>query len=121
MRSEAVYWILAAQALVIMPLLWQLPQWLWGLWGLTLFWRYASEKTWVNRTAGIIKWLLAAECLNRLVFYFSTQIQHRGHGRPFGNVVYFKTIECHSHKDGLLLILSVLSPLPHNFYLIKAC
>ncbi len=103
-RSEAVYWILAAQALVIAPLLWQLPQWLWGLWGLTLFWRYASEKTWVSRTAGIIKWLLAGGALVGWYFTFP----HRSNTEAMVGLLVMsfilKTIECHSHKDGLLLI-----------------
>lgn len=103
-RSEAVYWILAAQALVIVPLLWQLPRWLWGLWGLTLFWRYASEKTWVNRTAGIIKWLLAGGALVGWYFTFP----HRSNTEAMVGLLVMsfilKTIECHSHKDGLLLI-----------------
>ncbi|MFO1370217.1 MAG: DUF3488 and transglutaminase-like domain-containing protein [Marinagarivorans sp.] len=103
-RSEAVYWILAAQALVIMPLLWQLPQWLWGLWGLTLFWRYASEKSWVNRTAGIIKWVLAAGAL--IGWYFT--FPHRSNTEAMVGLLVMsfilKTIECQTHKDGLLLI-----------------
>lgn len=103
-RSEAVYWILAAQTLVIIPLLWQLPQWLWGLWGLTLFWRYASEKTWVSRTAGVIKWLLAGGAL--LGWYFT--FPHRSNTEAMVGLLVMssilKTIECHSHKDGLLLI-----------------
>lgn len=103
-RSEAVYWILVAQAMVIVPLLWQLPQWLWGLWGLTLFWRYASEKNWVNRTAGVIKWLLAGGAL--LGWYFT--FPHRSNTEAMVGLLVMsftlKTIECQTHKDGLLLI-----------------
>ncbi|HEY6527353.1 MAG TPA: DUF3488 and transglutaminase-like domain-containing protein [Cellvibrionaceae bacterium] len=103
-RTDAIYWILVAQACVILPLLWQLPRWIWGLWGLTLFWRYAAQKNWVSRTAGFLKWLLAGGAL--LGWYFT--FPHRSNTEAMVGLLVMsfilKTIECASHKDGLLLI-----------------
>lgn len=103
-RTHAIYWILVAQALVILPLLWRLPQWLWGLWVLTLFWRYALQKNWVQRTAGVLKWILA---ISAIAGWFVSFPHRTNTDAMVGLLVMsfiLKTIECHSHKDGLLLI-----------------
>jgi protein-glutamine gamma-glutamyltransferase len=103
-RSEAIYWIIVAQALVILPLLWKLPQWLWGLWALTLFWRYALQKKWVRRTAGLLKWALAGSAIAGWYLSFPHKTNTDAMVGLLVMSFILKTIECHTHKDGLLLI-----------------
>lgn len=103
-RSEAIYWIIVAQALVIVPLLWKLPQWSWGLWALTLFWRYALQKKWVQRTAGLLKWVLAGSAIAGWFVSFPHRTSTDAMVGLLVMSFILKTIECTTHKDGLLLI-----------------
>jgi protein-glutamine gamma-glutamyltransferase len=103
-RFDAIYWILTAQALVIIPLLWQLPRWLWGLWALAIFWRYAAQKKWVNPSGNLLKWLLAGGAIAGWYFSFP---QRANTDAMVGLLVMsfiLKTTECQTNKDGLLLI-----------------
>lgn len=103
-RHENLLWMIVAQGVVILPLLFHLPPWLWLVWLGSMLWRlriYAGKMAFPSSS---LKFVLGALCVGGLVASYRGQI---GVEPMIGFLVcafVLKLLELRTHKDGLLLL-----------------
>jgi protein-glutamine gamma-glutamyltransferase len=103
-RTENITWILLAQAFTLIPLLWHLPPWLWGLWGLAVAWRWLIQ---AGRSAFPNTWVKILLALTVVAGLYVSLPQQTGTEAMVGLLVcsfVLKLVELKTRKDGLLLI-----------------
>ncbi|RBW47726.1 DUF3488 domain-containing protein [Psychromonas sp. B3M02] len=103
-RHDNLLWLLIAQGVVILPLLFQLPLWLWLIWGGALYWRYQIFKGKRPFPNSISKFLISALAIVGLFLNYQGAY---GVEAMVGFLVFtfiIKLLELRSRKDGLLII-----------------
>ena len=103
-RHENLIWLIAAQGIVIAPLLLKLPVWLWVLWLAALFWRLKIHTGKLNFPSSIVKFLLSSLCIVGLFTSFQGAY---GVESMVGFLVFtfiLKLLELRSRQDGLLML-----------------
>lgn len=101
---DNLVWLLVAQGVVIVPLLFQLPIWLWVIWGGALYWRwqiYVGKRQFPN---SITKLLISLMAIAGLIATYQGAF---GVEAMVGFLVFtfiIKLLELQSRKDGLLII-----------------
>lgn len=103
-RHENLLWLIVAQGVTILPLLFRLPVWLWLLWVGVMIWRLRIHSGKASYPKTWIKSLLAAGCLLGLAVSYRGSI---GVDPMVGFLVcafVLKLLELQSRKDGLLLL-----------------
>ena len=110
-RSQAEYlardklaWLLAMQALLILPLLISLPFWLWLVWAVAALWRTQMFRGRWGAPGGLVKTLLTLICAGGL---FASYAGKTGTETMVGLLVCafsLKLLEVNSARDAQLLV-----------------
>ncbi|HEY7773822.1 MAG TPA: DUF3488 and transglutaminase-like domain-containing protein [Marinagarivorans sp.] len=103
-RHENLLWLIAAQGIVILPLLLRLPLWLWLVWLASMVWRLRIHGGKLNFPSASIKFVLGGGCVAGLMASYQGSI---GVEPMVGFLVcafVLKLLELRTRKDGLLLL-----------------
>ncbi len=98
-------WLLGAQALVILPILINMPIWIWLVWAITAFWRIQMYRGHWGAPKFFVKAVLAFICIAGLYVSYSGKT---GTETMVGMLVCafsLKLLEVNSRRDAQLLIL----------------
>lgn len=102
---EKLAWLLTAQALVILPILINMPIWLWLVWAISAFWRIQMYRGHWGAPKSAFKTLLAAMCATGLYLSYSGKT---GTETMVGLLVCafaLKLLEVNARRDAQLLVL----------------
>ncbi|WP_409439657.1 transglutaminaseTgpA domain-containing protein [Psychromonas sp. GE-S-Ul-11] len=103
-RHDNLLWLLVAQGVVILPLLMQLPMWLWVIWGGSLYWRWKIHAGQRQFPGSISKLAISIAAIAGLLLTYQGAF---GVEAMVGFLVFtfiIKLLELRSRKDGLLII-----------------
>ncbi len=100
---NSLLWMVTAQGLAIVPLLWQLPLWLTGVWGLVLFWRLQEFRGHWPMPGRWIKALLVAVSVAGLFASFGRFLGLEPMVAMLICALLLKQLEMQRRKDALLL------------------
>lgn len=104
LARDKLIWLLAMQVLVILPLLFNLPIWLWAVWAITGFWRTQMFRGRWGAPGNLIKTVLALVCAAGLLASYSGKA---GTETMVGLLVCafsLKLLEVNSGRDAQLLV-----------------
>mgnify|MGYP002716971294 FL=1 len=104
LERDKLAWLLAMQAVLILPLLISLPVWLWLVWALAAFWRTQMFRGRWGAPGSLIKTLLALVCAGGL---FASYAGKTGTEAMVGLLVCafsLKLLEVNSARDAQLLV-----------------
>ena len=104
LARDKLAWLLAMQALLILPLLINLPFWLWLVWAITALWRTQMFRGRWGAPGSLIKTLLALICAGGL---FASYAGKTGTEAMVGLLVCafsLKLLEVNSARDAQLLV-----------------
>jgi len=103
-QHHNLIWLLVAQGIVILPLLVQLPIWLWVIWGGALYWRWKIHVGKYQFPRSLSKSIISITAITGL---FLTYQGAFGVEAMVGFLVFtfiVKLLELRTRKDGLLII-----------------
>ncbi|WP_053980867.1 transglutaminaseTgpA domain-containing protein [Marinagarivorans algicola] len=103
-RHENLLWLIVAQGVAIVPLLFHLPPWMWLVWLGAMVWRLRIYNGKLAFPATLTKFMLGAACVGGLMVSYRGQV---GVEPMIGFLVcafILKLLELRTHKDGLLLL-----------------
>lgn len=101
---KSLVWLLAAQAIVVLPLIWQLPGWLWLIWLLAVVFRIQIYRGLWPFPNGLVKAGLGALCFIGLLWSYAGTI---GVEPAVGLLVcafILKIVELRQKRDALLVV-----------------
>jgi transglutaminase-like putative cysteine protease len=104
LARDKLAWLLVMQALLILPLLINLPFWLWLVWGVTALWRTQMFRGRWGAPASLVKTLLALICAGGLLASYAGKT---GTETMVGLLVCafsLKLLEVNSARDAQLLV-----------------
>jgi len=104
LARDKLAWLLAMQALLILPLLISLPFWLWLVWAITALWRTQMFRGRWSTPGSLVKTLLALVCAGGLIASYAGQT---GTETMVGLLVCafsLKLLEVNSARDAQLLV-----------------
>lgn len=102
---DKLAWLLTAQALVILPILINMPGWLWLVWAVAAFWRIQMYRGHWGAPKGLFKALLTFMCAGGLYLSYSGKT---GTETMVGLLICafaLKLLEVNSRRDAQLLVL----------------
>ncbi|WP_331353282.1 DUF3488 and transglutaminase-like domain-containing protein [Cellvibrio sp. UBA7671] len=104
LARDKLAWLLVMQAMLILPLLFNLPFWLWLVWAITAFWRTQMFRGRWGTPGSLVKTLLALICAGGL---FASYAGKTGTETMVGLLVCafsLKLLEVNSGRDAQLLL-----------------
>jgi len=103
-RHENLLWLLAAQAVVIFPLLFTLPLWLGAVWFIALVWRLQIHTRKRHFPSSFIKFILCSLCIVGLLMAYKGAYSMEMMVGFLVLTFILKLLELQTRKDALLLI-----------------
>jgi protein-glutamine gamma-glutamyltransferase len=103
-RQENLPWLLGAQSLVLLPLLFQLPRWFLGLWLGVIVWRLAIVRGYLGFPSLIVKVIVGLLAITALFVSFKSLLGIEPMVGFLVSAFLLKVLELRTQKDGILLI-----------------
>lgn len=102
---DKLAWLLVAQALAILPILINMPIWLWCVWALSAFWRIQMYRGVYGIPGGLVKGVVAMACAAGLFASYSAQTGTDTMVGLLACAFSLKLLEVNSRRDAQLLVL----------------
>jgi transglutaminase-like putative cysteine protease len=103
-RHENLIWLIVAQAVVILPLLLQLPVWLWLVWLGALLWRLSIYAGKLNYPSSVVKFVLSCVSIGGLISTYQGAFGVEAMVGFLVCVFVLKLLELRTRNDALLLL-----------------
>jgi len=104
LRRDKLAWLLATQALIILPLLFYLPVWLWLVWSLTALWRIQMFRGHWGAPGPLVKGLMVGGCALGIMISFRGSLTTETMVSLLLCAFVLKLLEVKSRRDAQLLI-----------------
>lgn len=105
LSRDKLAWILATQTLIILPLLFFLPYWLWLVWGVVAYWRVQMFLGRWGMPGGLVKTIVIGTCILGILISFRGRLGTESMVSLLLCTFLLKLLEVKSNRDAQWLIM----------------